>query len=372
MKRFIQYIDQYKDNPATKQDYMTIGQAIQANYTGYKIGPVPIQNSYEEWQKKHEVFTTKKIPYTIEAKVENIQDIINIIDQNPVNHEYEYNIDLQSLHQIKSELMVLEKMVGLKTLKQSVVDQLLYFIQNLHTGSAGDFKHTILLGPPGTGKTEIAKLMGQMYSKIGVLKSHIPIFKKVTRADLVAGYLGQTALKTQKVIESCLGGVLFIDEAYSLGDPSDMFAKECVDTLCEAMSNHKDNLMVIIAGYDNAIKEGFLRMNPGLESRFLWRFSMEAYSPSELQSIFMTKTKDEHWNPPENLDHKWFEKRKKTFNNYGRDMESLLTYTKIQHGRRIFGKPGKKNLTMEDLEKGYEIFLKNKENKQSVLQDMYL
>ena len=377
MKRFIEYIDQYKEKQLTPQEYMSLGKAIQANYTEYKIGPIPNQNSYDEWQNKHEVF--HKIPFTIEAKIDNLQDILYIIEKYPVQLEYEYNIDLQALHSIKPELTLLKNMIGLESLKNSVVDQLLYFIQNLHHGPITDFKHTILLGPPGTGKTEVARILGEMYSKIGILRPvtpspmpSLPIFKKVTRTDLVAGYLGQTALKTQKVIESCLGGVLFIDEAYSLGDPTDMFAKECVDTLCEAMSCHKDNLMVIIAGYEDAIKMGFLQMNPGLESRFIWRFSMEAYNPQEMKSIFMTKTEKSGWEPPENLTTQWFEKRKQSFANYGRDMESLFTYTKIQHSRRIFGKPEKRKLTLEDLEKGYDVFLKNKENKkQHFLHDMY-
>lgn len=372
MKRFIEYIDQYKEKELTPQEYMFLGHAIQANYTAYNIGPIPIP-------KQKKPFVCHKIPFTIETKVENLQDILYIIEKYPVQPEYEYNIDLQALHSIKSELILLKNMVGLETLKQSVVDQLLYFIQNLHEGPITDFKHTILLGPPGTGKTEVARILGVMYSKIGILRPatpsptpSLPIFKKVTRTDLVAGYLGQTALKTQKVIESCLGGVLFIDEAYSLGDPTDMFAKECVDTLCEAMSCHKDNLMVIIAGYEEAIKMGFLQMNPGLESRFIWRFSMEAYNPQEMKSIFMTKTETSGWESPENLSTMWFEKRKQSFANYGRDMESLFTYTKIQHSRRIFGKPEKRKLTLEDLEKGYEVFLKNKENKkQNFIYNMY-
>ena len=377
MKRFVKYLDQYKEKQPTPQEYMILGQAIQANYTDYNIGHVPVKNSYDEWQKKHEIF--HKIPYTIEAKIENLDDILQIIEKYPVQPEYEYNFNLQGLHSIKRELILLQNMIGLKSLKQSVVDQLLYFIQNLHEGPTTDFKHTILLGPPGTGKTELARILGEMYSKIGILRPatpspipSLPIFKKVTRTDLVAGYLGQTALKTQKVIESCLGGVLFIDEAYSLGDPTDMFAKECVDTLCEAMSYHKDNLMVIIAGYEEAIKLGFLQMNPGLESRFICRFSMEAYNPQEMKSIFMTKTNNSGWKPPENLTTIWFEKRKQSFLHYGRDMESLFTYTKIQHGRRIFGCSEKKILTLEDLEKGYEVFLKNKENKKQLfLHDMY-
>jgi hypothetical protein len=100
-----------------------------------------------------------------------------------------------------------------------------------------------------------------MYSKVGILKKDI--FKKVTRTDLIAGYLGQTALKTSKVIADSIGGCLFIDEAYSLAD-NDIYSKECIDTLCEALSDHKDDLMVIIAGYENELDATFFKANSGL------------------------------------------------------------------------------------------------------------
>ena len=124
-------------------------------------------------------------------------------------------------------------MVGLDDFKGQILNQLLYFIQNLHVGIESDYMHSVLYGAPGTGKTEIATILGKMYSKIGILKKNI--FKKVNRSDLVAGYLGQTAIKTTKVIDECLGGCLFIDEAYSLANnyEGDSFTRECIDTLCE-------------------------------------------------------------------------------------------------------------------------------------------
>jgi hypothetical protein len=202
----------------------------------------------------------------------------------------------------------------------------------------------------------------------------------VTRADLIAGYLGQTAIKTQKVIDASLGGVLFLDEAYSLSDPgqSDMFSKECIDTLCEALSSHKDNLMVIIAGYEEALRSSFFSINPGLSSRFLWRFTIDAYSPKELRQIFIKKVVDSKWtleNPDVEFSVKWFENNKASFIQFGRDMESLFTYTKIAHGRRIYGKSNeyKKRLNKEDLDKGYEAFLSHKDlPKPSPLLNMYL
>lgn len=272
---------------------------------------------------------------------------------------------MKALHDIKEPLEELNNMIGMKGLKNNIVDQILYFIQELHKNknSDGEFLHTVIYGPPGTGKTEIAKIMGKIYSKIGILSNGV--FKKVTRSDLVAGYLGQTALKTKDVIKESLGGVLFIDEAYSLGnsEKKDSFSKECIDTLCEALSDNKDNLMVIIAGYEKELKECFFSFNQGLDSRFTWRFKTDDYSYEDLYNIFLKKVKDIGWvidDDSSEILH-WFKKNKDCFKFYGRDIETLLSKTKIAHSRRVFCKPEseKKKLTLKDLDKGFEIYLKN-------------
>jgi SpoVK/Ycf46/Vps4 family AAA+-type ATPase len=373
MKGFVRYLDKYQSLQPSPAEYNSLLQSIEDNYKQFHVGPLPAPSTLV----KYDGIKNRTAKY-IDVNITSIQDILTLIDNQPIEPLCDYNIDLQSLHNIKPELETLNNMVGLTQLKQAVVDQLLYFIQRLHEGPNGDYKHTVLSGPPGTGKTEVAKLLGTMYSKIGALQT--TGFKKVTRADLVAGYLGQTAIKTQKVIDSSLGGVLFLDEAYSLSDPgqTDMFSKECVDTLCEALSAHKDNLMVIIAGYEEALRTSFFSINPGLSSRFLWRFTIDPYSPKELRQIFIKKVADSQWtleNPETDFSVKWFEKRKNNFIQFGRDMESLFTYTKISHGRRIYGKSNeyKKRLSKEDLDKGYESFLTHKDlPKTSPLLDMYL
>jgi len=304
--------------------------------------------------------------------MQTMKDILSIIEKYPLESNNtvskEYNIDLKSLHNIKTELQELDTMIGMHSLKQSLLEQLIYFIQELHIGKKNsEFKHTAIFGSPGTGKTEIAKIIGRMYSKLGILKNNI--FRKVTRNDLIAGYLGQTALKTRKVIDECLGGVLFIDEAYSLanGEGNDTYSKECIDTLCEALSDHKDDLMVIVAGYEDEMNETFFKMNQGLPSRFIWRFTMDAYTPKEMMHIFKKMVVEQEWSFAEEITEKWFQEKKESFMNYGRDMELLFTYIKIAHGRRIYGKSKdlRKQISLEDMAKGYETFLKNrKKNKE--------
>ena len=199
----------------------------------------------------------------IEEEINNIGDILKLIEKYKLDPEIKYNINMEALHNIKEPLEELNDMIGMSDLKNNIVDQILYFAQELHKNknTSGDFMHTVIYGPPGTGKTEIAKMMGKIYSKLGILNKGT--FKKVTRSDLIAGYLGQTAIKTRDVIKESLGGVLFIDEAYALGNPEkkDSFSKECIDTLCEALSDNKDNLMVIIAGYETELKECFFNYN---------------------------------------------------------------------------------------------------------------
>lgn len=315
--------------------------------------------------KKDEIIIPIRETINIEVVINDISDILKLIDKYKNDPSIKYNIDMKALHNIKEPLEELNNMIGMKCLKNNIVDQILYFVQQLHknNNSSGEFLHTVIYGPPGTGKTEIAKIMGKIYSKIGILSKGT--FKKVTRSDLIAGFLGQTALKTKDVIKESLGGVLFIDEAYSLGNPEkrDSFAKECIDTLCEALSANKENLMVIIAGYEKELKESFFAFNQGLDSRFTWRFKTDDYTAEDLNQIFIKMVKDIGWqiDTDSKIMNDWFKKNKDFFHFYGRDIETLLTKIKIAHSRRVFCLPekDKKRINLKDLDKGLEIFLKN-------------
>jgi len=205
------------------------------------------------------------------------------------------------------------------------------------------------------------------------------VFKKVCRNDLVAGYLGQTALKTKKVIDECLGGCLFIDEAYALANDynGDSYSKECIDVLCEALSAHKEDLMVIIAGYKDELEHTFFQANKGMKSRFIWKFELDHYNGKELVAIFEKKVKENNWNLgiEQNIFVSWMEKHKKVFVHYGRDMEQLFSYSKIVHGRRIYGnsEAQKKTISLEDLEKGLAKFQENNvQNERRPPMGMYL
>jgi SpoVK/Ycf46/Vps4 family AAA+-type ATPase len=307
----------------------------------------------------------KKQKIEVEAEINSIQDLIDLCDKYPLSSKIEYNINMDGIHGIKNDLTNLNSMIGVQKLKDDLLNQLIYFIQNLHSLKTdnSDYLHTVIYGPPGTGKTEIAKMIGKIYSKLGLLKKKT--FKKATRSDLVAGYLGQTALKTRDLIKECIGGVLFIDEAYALGNQEkrDSFAKEAIDTLCEMLSDHKHEIMVIIAGYEKELHDCFFAYNDGLQSRFPWTFKTNSYDAKELQLIFNKMVKETGWDINEKTNFNWFNKNKDCFKFYGRDMENLLTKTKIAHSRRIFCKKNENKtlLTEDDLIKGFELFLSHNE-----------
>jgi len=190
---------------------------------------------------------------------------------------------------IPALLAELDALVGLGTAKASV--RRLIAVQRLNAErraqglpEVSGSHHVVFTGPPGTGKTTVARLLGRLYGAIGVVRSGHLV--EASRADLVAGYVGQTALKVQAVVDKALGGVLFIDEAYALarGDTQD-FGEEAVATLVKLMEDHRDDLVVIVAGYPDEMRT-FIDSNPGLRSRFTHYVDFPDYSTDELVRIF--------------------------------------------------------------------------------------
>ena len=199
--------------------------------------------------------------------------------------------------------------------------------------------HMVFLGNPGTGKTTIARLVSGLYAAIGVLSKGQLV--EVDRSGLVAGYVGQTALKTQEVIKSALGGVLFIDEAYSLssGGEND-FGREAIETILKAMEDHRDDLIVIVAGYTDPMHQ-FLNSNPGLESRFNKYFFFPDYKGEELMKIFegqLNKNSyeltEEARTAAQDIFNKMYEERTANFGN-GRDVRNFFEDMVVRQSNRV-------------------------------------
>ncbi len=189
---------------------------------------------------------------------------------------------------LESTLNELDELVGLSDIKNEVKSLINFAKVNEIRKSKGLptvslSLHSVFFGPPGTGKTTIARLISKAFKSLGILKKGHLI--ETDRSQLVAGYVGQTAIKTKEVLDKALDGVLFIDEAYSLSSDDD-FGKEAIDTLLKYMEDNRDRLIVIVAGYENEMAE-FINTNPGLKSRFNKYFNFPNYSGSELLEILL-------------------------------------------------------------------------------------
>jgi len=195
---------------------------------------------------------------------------------------------------IEDLLAELDGYIGLELIKEEVRSLInmvkVYKLRKEHGLPTEDLSlHMVFSGNPGTGKTMIARLMSRIYHSLGILSKGQLV--EVDRSGLVAGYVGQTAIKTKKVIDKAMGGVLFIDEAYALNGKSENdFGQEAIDTMLKAMEDHRDDLVVIVAGYTELMKE-FVQSNPGLESRFNRFMFFPDYSVEEMMGIFDMRCK---------------------------------------------------------------------------------
>ncbi len=296
------------------------------------------------------------------------------------------NINLRILFNIIEPLEEINKLIGMSDVKEQLVNQIIYFLRGYASNNIfcscldcvnnlpcvkniNDMLHTVITGPPGVGKTVLGKLLGKLYKKMEILDTDN--FYQFKRSDLIGQYVGHTAVITQKAIDKCTGGVMFIDEAYSLGsdEKRDSFSKECIDTLNLNLSE-KRNFMCIIAGYEKDLNDCFFSQNVGLERRFATRYNINPYTSTELFDIFKSKVLAENWFLIEENEIKQFFKNT-NFPHQGGDIETFFYKCRTEHCKNlnIIGK----YLTFTDVIEGYKYFDKrDKKYKIDSISQMYI
>lgn len=267
--------------------------------------------------------------------------------QPPVNGVNDPALKGKSPEQQLELLMTdINALIGMESVKQQLEDLVQFCLmqeerKSLGLGVQKAGFHMVFTGNPGTGKTTVAREIGEMMKRLGWLsKGH---FTEVCRADLIGGYLGQTAIKTQEVLEEALGGVLFLDEAYALtpeGGSDDQYAQEAMDTILVFMENNRDDIMVIAAGYHQEMLR-FIDANPGLRSRFTRFIDFPDYSKSELEQIFLGMAsassfqfKDDAKTKLPHLIEQVHRKRRKGFGN-AREVRNLFEATLTRQASRL-------------------------------------
>ena len=295
-------------------------------------------------------------------EITNLKSLIDLtydlMNKNPPPKKIKKKLPskLYKLIDILEPLETLNNLIGLSKLKNQLLEQLLYFVQRNNNNI---MLHTVIEGPPGTGKTTVANLMSEIYSGIGILKK-----KKcnvVRREDLIGQFLGETTIKTMETLEYCKNGVMLIDEAYSLGsiDNRDSYAKEAIDCINQYLTENADKLICIIAGYKEELNECFFSQNKGLRRRFPWTFTIESFTKEELAQIFINKVNDtEEYELHDDIDNKFLESKikKEYFNGNAGDIENIISRAKIINSRVNFCKEENFILTKKIINEAFEKF----------------
>tara|TARA_Y100000590_G_scaffold80432_1_gene89316 strand:+ start:5168 stop:6547 length:1380 start_codon:yes stop_codon:yes gene_type:complete len=348
-------LEKYKDTNNTDDKPTRKKRRINHLKNEFNKQPKKKKDSYNK-ELKENIKKSKLLD--IFSSLESIRDIINL-KNNSDKFYFMNDKKFLKLYNLIPVLEELDKIIGMKNVKETIFKSICYFIHGINNNQ--ELNHVMICGPPGVGKTTIAQIIGKIYLELDFLENDK--FKVASRSDLIAKYLGQTAIKTQAVIDSVVGGVLFIDEVYSLGNEEkrDSFAKECIDTINLNMTR-KEPWLLIVGGYKEDIYNSFMCYNKGLERRFTVKLEINDYTSEELFKILHKFIVEDNFKLEEDaITINDIEENKDNFKFFGGDMRKLYQKAKEFYSLRLMKESlelnnNNKILTRRDFTKSLEYF----------------
>jgi hypothetical protein len=372
LKRSLEDNDNDNESSKKKKKHNNISIKKQSNR---------LKSEYNEIYNKHNKYNflnqadMNRVGLEIYSKMNTINDIIQL-QYHPNKFDFINNDKFIKLYNIIPALEELNKIIGMNEVKEKLFNSICYFLHSINNKE--EMNHVMIMGAPGVGKTTIAKIIGDLYLKLGFLNNNKFIVAR--RSDLIGKYLGHTSIKTQEVIDSAMGGVLFIDEVYSLGsnEKKDSFAKECIDTINLNMSRTDVPWLLIVGGYKEEIETSFLSYNIGLERRFTVKLEIKEYSANELFEILMKFIKEDIWEIEKDaITVDCIKNQYSHFKYSGGDMRKIFQLAKENYSVRHMKESTTlkcdtiKKLSKDDFVKSLLQFIKKEESDKYFHQSMY-
>ena len=325
-----------------------------------------IDSEKKKRPKTYKYLSKADVDKELKIKFENMKSIKDIIKFKEDKNRFSFfnNNKYKKLFNLIPSLESLDKIIGMKSVKEQVFKKISYFIHGLN--KTDELNHIIITGDPGVGKTTLATILGKIYLSLGFLKNNKIV--KAKRDDLIGQYCGTTAKKTRQVMESAAGGVLILDELYALGnkEQKDSFTSECIDEINRGLT--EINLLCIGMGYKKDLNERFFKYNEGLESRFPNRFDIASNTSDELYDIFMKFASETNWSLEEETKEELkslITQNRSALKYCGRDINHIFKLSKEHFSTRLMNTALTMNqptkvLEKVDLEYGFKEFTKDK------------